>query len=223
MENIGYIVGSILGGTFPIAFVFGVLFLAFKGQKRLFKDLFDKFESTEALPSKSIRTKIFQYGNNVKVQNTARIVERQDALFIKLPLNKCLKLPLTQIKLVQVKNGAFKSKVIIINFKDESLKPVFITVYAQHLAKFPQLTKNVESEEKIEAHKILNEFEKTTYKTTEKLTNKDGALDLKKLRQSIKRTNPQLATNIKNKAGNIIRGIAAIILVIAGIVFLIAK
>jgi len=198
------IVMNIIMGIFPFALVIGIGVFALKTQKRLFLPLFNKFETEELMPAGSIRINTFRYGNGARVNNAVKMVETQDHLFLKFTLNKPLKIPYSCITSLATEDGMFKSKVLKITFTENNLKPLVLTLRASHLSKFPHLLKKATEHVEI----------KTGGESSDTVS---PALGMATMKNEIIKTNPALPSQI----GNIIRGIALIILVLTAAGFLI--
>ena len=190
------ILATLTGFLVP-AFVIGFsLTFAFKIQKKIYKDLFEKFESEEKIPAEAIKLTQFKYGKGKKANNTVKAAERQDALFLKFPLQKALKISFDHIASVKVKKGFFKSKVIQVHLKDQDLKTLYLTLAGAHLPKFPYLLK------------------KETSDNTQPQFPKAAEISLK---SAISQTDPELLSN----AGNAIRTGLLIFAIIGIVVFFI--
>jgi hypothetical protein len=196
MEEFATAIGGLVAPLLTFSFVF---FIIFGIQKKVYKELFAKFETEEKIPAGAIRVSHFKYGKNAKANNMLQIIETQDALFMKLPFAKALKVPMGKIASVSVKDGIFKMKTINLTFTDTELKPISLTIPGKFLSNFPHLLK----------------------KTDVQIETGEKAVNMATLKGEVASSSPINPTTIIENSGNFIRAGILVFTIAAAAVFFI--
>lgn len=135
--------GTFFTTLYPIGILIFVFLLVAIIQKHSFKELSQRFESTEDLPF-SVRPRIFKYGYS-RMKNVTKVAEQGENIFIKLWCMPILKIPYNAFLDIQIKVNNPKHPFVLFRFKDPELKPLSIQFKKDQLQNFPVLLKRMEA------------------------------------------------------------------------------
>lgn len=118
-----------------------VLMVATAANKKTFKSLTDKFNFSGTMPSEAFGVHSFQYGINRIKGKGVQIIERNNALLLKITLISPIEIPFSEMESVSTQESIFKSTKIEINLKDKTLGKISFMSDAAGLNQMPGLLK----------------------------------------------------------------------------------
>lgn len=118
-----------------------VLTVAAASNRKTFKSLIDKFNFSGTLPSEAFGVHSFQYGMHRIKGKGVQIIERNNALILKITLISPIKIPFSEMESVTTQESIFKTTKIEINLKDKTLGKISFISDAVGLNQMPELLK----------------------------------------------------------------------------------